>query len=76
MRPIKRSEVEQLRLFDRILENGRFESRCYVKARGMWFKDTRFQASDARAKAYNREAIIKDFLASQPIYQRCDEPCG
>jgi hypothetical protein len=71
---IKRSEVTEIRIVDRKLPDGRFESTAYIRARGHWYRDTRYpETHDGR---YDRKAIIDEFIAFQDTYAPCDEPRG
>lgn len=76
MPEFKRSDVEEIRLIDRHLEDGTFESTCYIKARGQWFKETRHPIVEHQPGEYRREDIISEFLNFQFSYTPCGEPGG
>ena len=72
MRKIKRREVQEIRVIDRKLPNGNVQSDCYVKARGMWFRDTRFP--DSMGGDYTEKSLIDDFIFLQEFFERVDDP--
>lgn len=76
MARLKAADVEEIRIVDRQLEDGRFESTAYIKARGEWYKDTRYPAGEDRDGKYDRAAIISEFIAFQDIYDKCEDPGG
>jgi hypothetical protein len=71
VRRLKHSEVEEIRIVDRCLGGNTFQSACYIRARGVWFRDVRFPAEIGD---YDRESIIKEFIAFQSLYERLDGP--
>lgn len=73
----KAREVEEIRIIDSRQENGKFESRLYIKVRGRWFTDP----NDIREVRFegdygDRKALIDEFLFLQELFEPCDEPGG
>lgn len=70
----KRSEVTDIRIVDRKLPSGQFQSTVHIKARGYWFRDIRYP--EEQSGHYDRKAIIDEFIAFQDHYRLCEEPGG
>ncbi len=68
MQRIDRREIEEIRIIDRRLEDGSFQSTCCIKVRGSWFSDTRSPA--CLGADYTRDEIIEEFLTFREFFDR------